>query len=326
VAFVAIAEVLAHVFRPHVGFRQQEAVGVLRVDGGAQFLDDGVRFGQVLVGGAVALDQVGNGIQPEAVDAHVEPEPHRLEDGFQHHRVVEVQIRLVAEEAMPEVLLGNRVPSPVGGLGVRENDPRALVDLVGVAPHVEVAFRRTGRRQARGLEPRVLVRRVIDDQLRDDAQAAYVGRSHHFAKVVERAVLRVHVLVLGNVVAIVTQRRRVERHQPDGVDAQRLHVVELGSHTLEVAHTIVVGVEKRLDVELVDHRVAIPLGIVLAVEFDRLQNQGGHRCIHEVAAFEGRWSKKIFEIVLVTQSTSHHEDMGRHHIRIEPDVVVLTLP
>ena len=192
----------------------------------ADLLDDVVRLAQVLVAGAVALDQVGNGVEPEAVDAHVEPELHRLEHRVEHLRVVEVQVGLVAEEAVPEVLLRHRVPGPVRLLGVGEDDARAAVQLGVVAPDVEVALGRALGRLARGLEPGVLVRGVVDDQLGDHAQAALVRLVHEGAEVVQRAVGRVHVLVVGDVVAVVAQRRRVERQQPDRVDAQRLHVVE----------------------------------------------------------------------------------------------------
>jgi hypothetical protein len=76
VALVAVAEILTHVFRPHVGFGQQQAVRVARIERGAHLLQDRVGLGQVLVAGALALDQVGDRVQPEPVDAHVEPEAH----------------------------------------------------------------------------------------------------------------------------------------------------------------------------------------------------------------------------------------------------------
>ncbi len=262
VALIALAEVLAHVLRPHVRLGQQEAVLVLGVDGRADLLDDDVRLREVLVARAVALHQVRYGVEPEAVDTHVEPEAHGLEHRLQHLRVVEVEVGLVAEEAVPEVLPGDRVPGPVRLLGVGEDDARALVDLVGVAPHVEVALRRAGRRVARGLEPRMVAGGVVDHQLGDHAQAARMRRVEHLLEVGQRAVLRMHVLVLRDVVAVVAQRRGVEGHQPDRVDAQVLHVVELGRDALEVADAVVVGIGKRLDVELVDHRVAVPGRVV----------------------------------------------------------------
>ena len=82
-----------------------EAIGVFGVDDGADFLDLDVGLGEIFAAGAVALDQVGNGVEPQSVDAHVEPEAHGVEDLFHDARVVEVEVGLVGEEAMPVVLL-----------------------------------------------------------------------------------------------------------------------------------------------------------------------------------------------------------------------------
>ena len=98
-------------------------------------------------------------------------------------RVVEVEVGLVGEEAVPVVGLRDRVPGPVGLLGVGEDDARLRPFLVGVAPHVEVALARAGRRLPRRLEPRVLVGGVVDDQLGDDLQAAPVRLAHEVAEV-----------------------------------------------------------------------------------------------------------------------------------------------
>jgi hypothetical protein len=45
-------------------------------------------------------------------------------------RVVVVEIGLVREEAVPVVFSGDRVPGPVRGLGIGEDDARAGVLLV----------------------------------------------------------------------------------------------------------------------------------------------------------------------------------------------------
>ena len=95
--------------------------------------------------------------------------------GAHDRRVVEVEVGLVAEEAVPVVRLGDRVPGPVRGLGVLEDDPRVARSAPGrVAPHVEVALRAARRRAAGALEPRMLVRGVVDHQLGDDPQPARV--------------------------------------------------------------------------------------------------------------------------------------------------------
>ena len=205
-AFVAVAEVLAHVFRPHVGLGEQQPARVVGLDARADLFDHRVRLAQVLVAGAVALDQVGDRIETETVDTHLEPELHRLEHGLEHGRVVEVEVGLVAEEAVPEVLLRDLVPGPVRFLGVGEDDARAGVERVVVAPDVEVALGRALGRAPRRLEPRVLVGGVVHHQLGDHAQAAPVGLDDERAKVGQRAVVRVHVFVVRDVVAVVALR------------------------------------------------------------------------------------------------------------------------
>src|SRR5439155_21789386 len=114
-----------------------------------------VRPGQVFVARPFALAQVGNRIQAEAVDADVEPELHRLENRLQDARIVEVEIGLMAEEAMPVMRLRDFVPCPIRLFGVGENDSRARVLARIVAPDVIVALDRPRWRAARGLEPRM---------------------------------------------------------------------------------------------------------------------------------------------------------------------------
>src|SRR5258708_31762022 len=67
-----------------------------------------------------------------------------------------------------------------------------------------------------------------------------------------------HAAVLGDVVAIVAARRGIERQQPDRVDAELSDVVELLDQAGEIADAVVVAVEERFDVELVDDRVLVP--------------------------------------------------------------------
>ena len=176
-------------------------------------------------------------------------------------RIVVVEVRLVVVEPMPEILLGDRVPGPVRRLGVDEDDPGFLVALIGIAPDVEVAMRRAGLGLARPLEPRVLVGGVVDHQLGDHAQAALVGGAHEAPEVAHRAVRRVDVAVVGDVVAVVAQRRRIERQDPDRIDAELLDVVELLHQAGKVADAVVVGIEERFDVQLIDDGVFVPVGL-----------------------------------------------------------------
>ena len=134
-----------------------------------------MRLRQVLAARAFALEEVGHGVQPQAVDAHIEPEINGPEQRSLGLGVVEVQVRLVGVEPMPVVRLGDRVPGPVRRFEVLEDDPRALIAVGRVAPDVEVAPAAVRVGPAGALEPRVLVGGVVQDQLRDHAQAAVVG-------------------------------------------------------------------------------------------------------------------------------------------------------
>ena len=72
------------------------------------------------------------------------------------------------------------------------------------------------------------------------------------AEVLDGAVVRVDPVEVGDVVAAVAKRRGVERQQPDAVDPEPLQVVELLLEAAEVARAVVVPVEERARVDLVE--------------------------------------------------------------------------
>ncbi len=258
VAFVARAEIGDGVLRPLVGLRQQHLVLVAAVDVGAQLAQERVGLGQVLAVGALALIQVGHGVQAQAVHSHVEPEIHRLQHGRAHVRAVEIEVRLVRVEAVPIIRFGHRVPGPVGGFEILEDDARFVVALRGFAPHVEIAPSRVRRRAPRALKPGVLVGGVVQHQLGDDAQAAAVRLMQESFEIAEAAVGGMDVTVIGDVVAVVAPRRGAEREQPDGGDAQVFQVSELLGQAGEIAHAVARMVVEGTYVGLVNDRVLEP--------------------------------------------------------------------
>ena len=113
VKLVALAEVGAQIGRPLVGFSQKHFAGIVLVQLGPQFFQDGMGLRQVLARRTLALHQVRNRVQPEAIDSEVQPELHHPPHFFAHSRIVVIKIWLMTKEAVPVVLLGNGVPSPV---------------------------------------------------------------------------------------------------------------------------------------------------------------------------------------------------------------------
>jgi hypothetical protein len=81
---------------------------------------------------------------------------------------------------------------------------------------------------------------------------------HELDEVAERAVPAVDAVVVGDVVAVIAVRRRLERSEPERVDAEALEVVEPAAQPLEVAAAVAGGVHERLDVQAVDDGVLEP--------------------------------------------------------------------
>ena len=134
--------------------------------------------------------------------------------------------------------------------------------VVGVRPDVPVGARVVLAR-ARLLEPRVVGRRVVHDEVGDDAHAALVRLLDERLEVVDVPVVGVDAEEVGDVVAAVAERRLVHRQEPDAVDAEPLQVVELLDQPAEVAGAVVVAVVEAADVDLVEHRRLEPERVAL---------------------------------------------------------------
>src|SRR4029077_162998 len=125
---------------------------------------------QVLAGRSLALNQVWDGVQPETIDSEFEPELHDIPHLLAHRGVVVIQVRLMAEEAMPIVGLGNWIPGPIRHLGVEEDDSGSAIPGIGITPHIPVTFWIV-LRTSRCKEPGVLIGSVIGYHLDDHSDA-----------------------------------------------------------------------------------------------------------------------------------------------------------
>ena len=103
---------------------------------------------------------------------------------------------------------------------------------------------------------------MVDHQLRDDPDAAVVRRRHELAEIAHGAVGRVDGGVVGDVIAVVAQGRGIEWQQPDGGDAKVLKIIKFLHEALEIADSVIVGIEERLDVQFIDDGVFVPVPVV----------------------------------------------------------------
>src|ERR1035438_8872347 len=81
---------------------------------------------------------------------------------------------------------------------------------------------------------------------------------HQAVEVGERAVLRIDVFVVGNVVAEIDLGRRIHRGNPDRVYAQGFKVAEPLGDAVQVARAIAVRVLKTARIDLVHDRMLPP--------------------------------------------------------------------
>ena len=213
---------------------------------------------EIFAGGAFALVEIGHGVEAQAIHAEIEPEVHDLDDFLVNFGIVEIQVRLMRKKPVPEISLGDVVPGPIGNFDVFENDARMAVLRRGVGPDVKVPPAAAGGRAAGALEPRVLIGGVVEHQLGDYAEPALVRLAETFFKIVERAIRRVYAGVVRDVVAVVFQRRGIERQEPDGGDAEVLDVIQLLGESPEIAGAVAVGIEEGADVDFVDDAALIP--------------------------------------------------------------------
>jgi hypothetical protein len=112
---------------------------------------------------------------------------------------------------------------------------------------------------------------VVEHHLGDDLQPTLVRLPDEGPEIPEGAVVRMHSLVVGDIVATVLERGWVVRQEPDRRDAEVLEVVELLRQSGEIADPVAVAVVERTDVQLVDDRVLVPEGRRWLVSADRIR-------------------------------------------------------
>ena len=212
-------------------------------------------------------------IEPEAVDAAIEPEARGVEQFLLHRRIVPVELRLFLEEIVEIILLPPRVPRPRRAAEHRLPVRRRAAVGLGVGPDVPVGLVARPARAAR-LEPRMLVRRVRIDLVDDDAQSERVRARDQRVEIGERPEDRVDVAIVRHVIAEILHRRGEEGRQPDGVHPEPGDVFEMRGDAVEVADPVTVRVGKAARVDLID-RCALPPGF--GSSGNGVLGRGGHR-------------------------------------------------
>ena len=197
--------------------------------------------------GIEVLGQAVRHVDAEAVGSVVGPESQCLLEFLVHVRILPIQIRL---------LLGEHVQVP---LAVVDLLPRRAAEqrlpvvrrqlavlAAAFAEDVAVACGRTAAGGERLDEHLVLVGRVVRHDVDDHLDAGFMRGGGHRVEI-------------GHVIAAVGQLGRVERAQPDRVDAEILQVIHFLGDTGDVSQPVAVHVFEAARVDLVDDGLLPPI-------------------------------------------------------------------
>jgi hypothetical protein len=190
----------------------------------AQGAGEVVDLGLVLAGGAEALPDEGDRVEPEHLHAEVGQRQDDVGELAQHGGVRPGQVPLVVVEGRPDPARELVVPGEVAGREVGEHLRQG--GLVGVR-HLPVGVDvevgpLVGVAGAGGRGPLVLTRDVVQHQVEAQADPVGAQRRRQLAQVLERAEVGAHRPVVHHRVAAVVGRRTrgQQRHQVQVADAE----------------------------------------------------------------------------------------------------------
>ena len=161
---------------------------------------------------------------------------------------------------MQVILAPARIPVP--GRSTKDREPvigRGSVRF-GVGPDIPVGFRVIEGLSTLG-KPRVLVRCMAQHQIDHHFQPKGRGSVNHCIKIRERPEHRVHIAVIGHIIAKILHRRSEKRRNPNRVDPKRGDIRQALHDAQQIADTVPVTVLKRARIDLIDHRAAPPFAL-----------------------------------------------------------------
>ena len=107
----------------------------------------------------------------------------------------------------------------------------------------------------------MLVRSMVGDEIQNDAKASRVGLRDQSVEIRKIAEDRRNVAIIRNVISEIRHRRRVNRRNPNRIDAETHNMVEALNDSRKIPDSISVGILKRPRINLIDDATLPPLQI-----------------------------------------------------------------
>src|SRR5689334_2958471 len=136
----------------------------------------------------------------------------------------------------------------------------------------------------------MLIRRVIEHKVHNDAYSPFMRFIHEFSKFFQRAVIWRNGTVIRHIVTVVTQRGREEGKQPETIDAEPFDIVQFVDEPAKIPYSVIISVVKGFDVKLIKDGLLEPQWIC-----------------HLPVSFFSLW-----HVLSIQKLVTHREQLGTH--------------
>ena len=99
---------------------------------------------------------------------------------------------------------------------------------------------------------------VVYNQIHQNVHAALLSFCNQAVHIFHGAKAGVNVIIIGNIVALVCQRRAIARGKPDDIYAKILQVIQLLYNSRQIADSVTVCIVKALRVNLIGNLILPP--------------------------------------------------------------------
>src|SRR5262245_8597679 len=202
-------------------------------------------------------DHKGHGIHAEARDTELDPKSHDLEDLRLDFGVRGIEVGLEIVETVEIVGASLLIISPGRLLHPGKHHPLLGTSWLRLRPNIPIAVLRL-RIATCFLEPWMLVRGMIDDEIDQYAYAALFGSVREGDEVTERAIASIDAVVVRHIIPIIAMRRGLARHKPNSGTAQTVQIIQPAFQAAKIASAVAIGIHERANGQTVDDGILIP--------------------------------------------------------------------
>ncbi len=104
----------------------------------------------------------------------------------------------------------------------------------------------------------MLIRAVVEHQIDNHPQPLVVSQRDKALEIIQVPIIGMNAIKIGNIIAIIPQRRWIHGQQPDAGDPQLFQMIEPGGYSAKISNSVTIAIGKGPQIEFVKDSVFIP--------------------------------------------------------------------